>query len=242
MRPSFGPIARRSGLAAVAAIALLLAACGSSGASTAPQSAAQLIQKASTKFAQDSSLHFTLTTTGAAAGVYDVTSAEGDLQRPDKLQVTSGTDEVSQGATIGFAVIFIGTTQYLDLGKTGKYSITNALPNLLLIFDPNNGIGAILSQFQNPSAATSSTVGGVACWKTIGQVAVSLLAPFTGNSTPGNGTVQTTLWIGQSDGQIHQVQLVGAAASGDTAQTTRVITLSKFNESISIVAPSVSGS
>ncbi len=236
-------IAHTAPIAALALALTLLAACGGSSAATSsPYSATQLIQKASTNFAADSSLHFKLTAVGIAPGTYSVTSADGDVVRPDKLQVTSGTIEPSQGFLIGFAVVIIGSQQYIDLGDTGHFASTNVLPDLLIIFDPHQGIGAILNQFQGASTPAADNVSGVACWKITGTVDSTLLDPITGNTSTVSSPVQTTLWIGQSDSQIHQVKLVGIATSGDTSQTARTITLSQFNENVSIVAPSISGS
>jgi lipoprotein LprG len=220
---------------ALAGLCLVLAACGSS-AKTSPYTSPQLIQKASTNFAQDSALHFTLTATNIAPGDFAVTQAHGDVVRPDKIEI-HGIDEITSGVTAGIGIIIIGSNQYVSFGDTGTYKATNQLPDLLAIFSPSQGIGAILSQMQNPSSPVDDTVNGVDCWRITGTVSSTLLAPITGNppATPTN--VKTTLWIDQNDYQFNQVVLDGVAATGDTPNTTRTFVLSRYNETVTITAP-----
>ncbi|MBA3825267.1 MAG: LppX_LprAFG lipoprotein [Ktedonobacterales bacterium] len=224
-------------LGVLVSLTMLLAACGGSTA-TSPYTAEDLIQKASTNFAQDTALHFTLTAKDIVPGLYAVTAAEGDVVRPDKLKII-GSDMVSKGGTLGIGIIIIGANQYVDLGNIGKYHPTTGLPNLLAIFSPTEGIGSILNQLQSPSKPTADTVGGVACWKVNGTVTSSLLAPITGSSSTISTPVATQIWVGQTDLQIHQVTLTGKAADGDLDTTARTFVLSKFNETIAITAPNV---
>jgi len=232
-----GGALRRLLTGAVAGLFLVLAACGTSTtAKTSPLTAAQLIQKGSDNFAQDNALHFTLTASDIAPGLFAVTKAQGDVVRPDKLQI-HGIVEATQGFSTGIGIIFVGPKQYVSLGDTGTYQNTSGLPNLLNIFSTSQGIGAILSQLQNPSTPTDDTVNGVECWKITGTVSSTLLAPITGSppATPTN--VQTLLWIGQSDNQIHQVTLNGKATDTDKDTTVRTFDLSNYNETVTITAP-----
>jgi hypothetical protein len=223
------------------ALTCLLAACGGGGGTTTTSSltSAQLIQKANTNFGNDTALHFTLSAQNIPPAAFAVTQAHGDVVRPDKLEA-HGLDEVTQGQTVGVGIIFINGMQYVSLGDTGTYTTTTALPNLLTIFSPTQGIGAILNQLQNPSNPTADTVNGVACWRIVGTVTSTLLAPITGAPPATPTDVKSTLWIGQSDFQIHQVVLAGMAAQGDTANTVRTFVLSMFNETVTISVPPTS--
>lgn len=221
-------------------LACTLAACGGGGsAMTSPYTSAQLIQKANTNFGNDSALHFTLTATGIQPAEVAVTQAHGDVVRPDKLEI-HGLDLVSQGVTAGIGIIFINGKQYLSLGDTSTYTVTTTLPNLLNIFSSTQGIGAILNQLQNPSNPTADTVNGVACWRITGTVTSTVLAPITGSPPTTPTDVKTTLWIGQSDFQIHQVTLAGMAAQSDTPNTVRTFDLSMYNETVTISVPPTS--
>jgi hypothetical protein len=224
-----------------AVLACALAACGGGGSTTTTSSltSAQIIQKANTNFGNDTALHFTLTAQNIQPAAFAVTQAHGDVVRPDKLEI-HGLDMPSAGVTAGIGIIFINGMQYLSVGDTGTYTITTILPNLLNIFSPTQGIGAILNQLQNPSNPTSDTVNGVACWRITGTVTSTVLAPITNNPPTTPTDVKTTLWIGQSDFQIHQVTLAGMAAQGDTANTIRTFDLSMYNETVTISVPPTS--
>ncbi len=224
----------RTPIALIAITLIFLTACGTTK-TTPPPTATQLLQTASDHFTNDSAMHFHLTASNIAPGLYAVTDAQGDVVRPDKL-AAQGSVEVTKGLNAGIGVVFIGQDQYLALGGSA-YTKSTLLPNLLLIFDPNQGIGAILKQVANPSTPVADTVQNLAVWKITGTVPSTTLAPFTGSTSTQSTPIQTTLWIGQSDGQIHQVLLVGQAADGDNPQSTRTIVLSNFNEQVTITAP-----
>jgi hypothetical protein len=224
-------------LGALLSLTMILVACGDNSTATSPYTADELIQKANTNFAQDGAIHFTLAAKNIPPGLFSIIQAEGDVVRPDKLQL-SGADFISTQNSPHISIIFVGGNQYVDLTGTGtNYSKTNALPNLLNIFSSTEGIGAILLQVQQPSKPTADTVNSVACWKVNGTVASSLLAPITGGNASTSTPVQAQMWIGQSDLQIHQVTLIGKAVDGDQDNTTRTFVLSKFNESITITPP-----
>lgn len=226
----------RSALASLlVALALVCAACSSSTNTKPPLSSTQMIQKASANFTTDNSLHFTLTADNIAPGIYAVRQADGDVVRPDKMKIT-GKSEIAAGFLANIGIILIGSNQYLSAGG-GSYAPTSGLPDLLSIFSPNKGIGAILTQFQGPSDPTADTVGGVSSWKITGMVDSQLLAPFTGSTATTGTPIKTTLWIGKADYQIHQVTLLGKASDTDTAQSVRTFTLSNFNEQVTITAP-----
>jgi hypothetical protein len=225
-------------LGALLSFALCLVGCSGTSIPVSPYTADVLIQMANTNFAQDNALHFTLTAKNIQPGLYAVTQAEGDVVRPDKMKIV-GSDMVTKGGTVGIGIIFVDGKQFVDLGNTGTYRTTTGLPNLLTIFSPTEGIGAILNQIQQPSKPTASKAGGVDCWKVTGTVTSSLLAPITGSSGASSNPVQTEIWVGQKDLQIYQVTLTGQAADGDQTDTARTFVLSNFNESITITAPPV---
>lgn len=230
-RRSLAPFA-----AVLLGLALMLAACGGSSTAHAPD-ATTLIQTANDNFARDNTLHFAITASNIAPGLYSVTDGNGDVMRPDKMKVL-GSVEASKGLSVGIGIVIIGTDQYVDLGATGKYMQSNGLlPNLVAIFDPNNGIGAILKQFQNATPPVADTLNGLATWKTTGTVPSTALNPITGSTSTTATPIMTTLWVGQADGQIHQVKLVGNAITGDTDQSTRIFTLSNFNQPVTIAVP-----
>jgi hypothetical protein len=229
---------RAGALGLLAAIGIFGVACGgSSTVAKPPFTATEMIQKASVNFAADNALHFTLTADNIAPGLYAVRTAQGDIVRPDRMKIT-GKSEITKGFLANVGIIIVGQNQYLDAGGTGAYKPTSGLPDLLAIFSANQGIGAILNQFQSPSAPVAAQdAAKISCWKITGTVDSTLLAPFTGSTSTTPSPVNATLWIGQADYQIHQVTLQGKAADDDTDQSVRTFTLSNYNEQVTISAP-----
>ncbi len=230
---------RRAGWGTIGLIAvMMLATCGTS---TPPPPAGTLLTKASTSFNNDTSLHFTYAAKNIAPGFLSVTSASGDLVRPDKMSITGVVEPVPNiSASVG--IIIIGQNQYLNI--TGKWTTSSIVGSLLHAFDADQGVGGIITKLQNPSKVTAENVKiddshTVTCWKVSGTTTAGLLAPITQGSATDATPLQATLWVGQSDNQVYKVDLVGKAITGDSATTDRNFILSKFGEQVTITAPTL---
>lgn len=228
------PSRRRLPAAALTALVLLLAACG--GGAKAPDSAT-LLKNAQTKFNATSTFHFIMTVTNPGPvppGGYNINSASGDVQRPDKLSATAT-------ASIGFAsadvkLIIIGSQEWITDPITQKFSPTTDFSSFLAIFDPTNGIGSLLGEVQSPSKASSGSANGASCWKVSGAVPPDKLTPIFGSIT-ATSPVPTTVCIDKTSNELDSVTLTGAITSGDTAQTSRTFYLSNFDKPVSIQPP-----
>lgn len=221
---------------AVLATVLLLAACGGGGGAKTPDSAT-LLKSAQTKFNATSSFHFIMTVANLGpvpVGGYNITGAKGDVQRPDKLSAKAT-------ASIGFAsadvsLIIIGANEWITDPITQQYQPTTDYASFLAIFDPNQGIGSLLGQVQNPSKASSGSSNGASCWKISGTVPPDKLTPIFGSIT-ATAPVPTIACIDKTSSELDSVTLNGAITSGDTAQTTRTFYLSNFDKPVSIQPP-----
>lgn len=223
---------------------LALAACGGGGQNT--PSAQSLIQDAQKAINTDSTFHFKLKTDHPgtpSAGTLTIDTADGDVKRPDQLK---GTATVSMGGP-EFDVQFIG------IGNQ-QWIMTPLAPNMWVpadqygidlskVLDPNTGVGALLGAIQNPKNVGDDNISGDGdCWLVEGTVPSGALAAVVGGDPNGTTPIDTTVCVAKNlDGknlrQPYEIIIKGAAAEGDTAQTTRTFTLSKFNESIDIQPP-----
>jgi hypothetical protein len=219
--------------------ALALSACGSQ----APD-ASSLIHDGQKAINTDKAFHFKMKLdhpgTGSAASI-SIDAADGDVQRPDKAK---GTATVSQGgAAIDVQFIGIGKQQYALTPLSPSWMPVNLGINLGQLLDPKAGVGAILGAMQNPKNIGDDTVlNDGDCWLVEGTVPAGALAPITGGDPTATTPLDTTVCIAknldaQGLRQPYQIVLKGIAADGDTAQTTRTFTLTKFNESIDIEPP-----
>ncbi len=237
LHPHRGGAARLMALVLFGALAL--SACGS----TAPDTSS-LIHDAQKAINTDKAFHFKMKLdhpgTGTAAGI-SVDAADGDVQRPDKAK---GTATVSQGGpAIDVQFIGIGSKQYALTPLSPTWMQIQLGINLGQLLDPRTGVSAILGDMQNPKNVGDDTVlNDGDCWLVEGTVPAGVLAPITGGDPSSTTPIDTTACIAKNlDArglrQPYQIVLKGIATDGDTAQTTRTFTLTKFNESIDIEPP-----
>ncbi len=215
-------------LLALLALALLLAACDNSGNTT--PSAQSLIKSAQQAIQKVTAYHFNLKAKNiGTGGKLPITSADGDIKVPDRLKATA---TISGNAV---QIIAIGSQQYINL--FGGWQTISGLIDPRTLSDPKTGVSAILGHIQNPSQPTDSSVNGTNCWLIKGKLDPTLLAGITGGGAPAGTLDNVSACIGKADNLPYQIVITGPAAQGDTAQTSRTITLSKFNETITINPP-----
>ena len=223
---------------ATVALILLLVGCGGSNSTKTP-SAQQLIKNAQAAIQKVSSYHFNLKSQNiGTSSQLLIQSADGDIVVPDKLQATANA--TVSGATVQAQMIAIGAKQYINV--FGGWQQMTGLLDPRVLSDPQTGVAAILGQMKNPSTPTDANSDGVPCWSINGKLDATYLAGITGGGAPAGTQDDVTVCIGKSDNLPYLIVIKGIAAQGDTAQTTRTFKLSKFNEKITIVAPTVTGS
>lgn len=224
-------------LCGMLALVLILAGCGGGNTPKAP-SAQQLIKNAQAAIQKVTSYHFNLKAQNiGTTSPLPIQSADGDIVVPDKLQANANV--LFSGTTVQARIITIGNDEYLNI--LGGWQKTSGLLDPRTLADPQTGVAAILGQLQNLSTPSDSSSNGTPCWSINGKLDASHLAGITGGGAPAGTMDDVTTCIGKSDNLPYLIVVKGIAATGDTVSTTRTFTLSKFNEQISIVAPTVAG-
>ena len=220
----------------------LLSACGDSQQTPG---ASSLIHDAQKAINTDTAFHFKMKLehpgTPSAQGL-EIDAADGDVVKPDKIK---GTATVTQGSIpVDVQYIGIGSQQWLLTPLSPNWESASDLGiDLGKLLDPNTGISAVLGAMQNPKNAGDDTIlNDGDCWLVQGTVPAGDLAPITGGDPTATNAVDTTVCVAKNTDskglrQPYEVILKGVVADGDTAQTTRTFTLSKFNESVDIQPP-----
>jgi hypothetical protein len=242
MRPIDAPVfaaARRARTvlapaAALLAALLVLAGCG--GGSTAPSSST-LLKNAQTTFDADTSFHFLMDVSHPGpvpAGGYNITTAEGNVQRPSSMKADATAD--AGFAAVNVTLIIAGDKEWITDPITGKFIATTQYGSFLNIFDAHQGIGSLLTRIKNPSSPTDGDANGVSCWKISGTIAAADIGTLFGQLQT-NQPIPVTVCIGKSDNQLDSAALTGLIVGGDTAQTVRTFYLSNFNKPVTIATP-----
>ncbi|HEY1354437.1 MAG TPA: LppX_LprAFG lipoprotein [Ktedonobacteraceae bacterium] len=218
------------------ALVALLMGCG--GSNPSAPSARQLIRDAQVAIGKVTAYHFTLKSQNiGTTGSLPIQSADGDIVVPDRLQANA--DVVFNGGSAQAQIIAIGNTQYVNV--LGSWQQTSGLLDPRVLSDPQTGVAALLGHVQNPDTPAESSSNGTPCWNINGKLQASYLAGITGGGVPAGTTDDVTVCIGKNDMRPYLIVVKGIAATGDTAQTVRTFTLSKFNEQITIVPPTGAG-
>ena len=225
-------------LALVTALAVswLLTACGSS---TPHRSASQLLTKAKSTADSASSVHFNLTSKNVPLTGTNLIGGQGDLVRPSSMK---GSFSVAvSGFTANVKVVAVGDAFYAQLPFSAHYQKTNpsdyGLTNPAGLLDPDKGLTKLLEEAQNPKLGSTVRVNGELL-QTVDFTVPGNSIPVLPDDNPSE-PVQVTVAIDPATYQLRIVTLVGPFASS-SSNSTYVVTLSNYNEHVSITLPSSS--
>lgn len=246
-------ISLRHSLALVAfcmASILLLSSCRvpwkhatnvNAAAAHAPKpSVSQLLTSLQKNFRTVSSFHVVLQVQNpgpVGADQVQIRSANGDVIMPDKVKAQASV--ILSGQSVSVNLISVGDNQFITDPITGQWRVIKGVLDPRTLTNPDTGIISLVSKVQNVSEPVSDVVNNVPCWRIKGQLDAKYLAFFTGGGVPAGTMLKTTACIGKGDSLPYQVSVVGLAAAGDSAQTTRTFDISNYNEAITITAPQI---
>lgn len=229
------------------ACALLIAGCtppwqhSASASSLGPKPTAQQVLTAVQKnFRSVTSFHVTMKTDNlgvSASGQIQIRDADGDVLMPDKVRAQASVLLSGQAMTVN--LISVGTQQFITDPITGQWRVVKGVLDPRTLTNPDTGIIALAGKLQNVTGPTADNVNGTPCWRVNGLLDAKYLAFFTGGGVPAGTMLKTSICAGQDDSLPYEISVVGEAANGDTSQTSRTFFISKYNESLSIVAPQV---
>jgi len=200
----------------------------------------QLLTSLQKKFRSTSSFHVTMEVQNPGPVEQDhiqIRNANGDVSMPDKVKAQATVIMSGQSLTVN--LISVGDNQFITDPVTGQWRVIKGVLDPRTLTNPNTGIISIVNKVQNVSQPTSAVVDGNPCWQITGQLKAKDLAFFTGGGVPDGTMLQTVACIGKGDSLPYLVSVTGQAAAGDTLQTTRIFTMSNYNETINIVAPQI---
>lgn len=227
---------------AVAAVALAIVGAltaGGCGSSTPKVSAATLLQKAKSTADAAHAVHFVLSSTGVTLSGTNLVNGRGDLVRPSSLQGSFGV--AISGFTANVKVVSVGNTFEAELPFSGHYTKTDpsnfGLKNPAELLDPATGLTSLLTLAQAPKLGPSERQGGELL-DTVSYTVPGRAVPVIPDANPSE-PVQLTVAVDPSSYQLRTVTLTGPFTSA-TSNCTYVVTLSNYNEHVSVTLPSAS--
>lgn len=163
-----------------------------------------------------------------------IREVEGDVVKPDGLSV-SFSGSVGTGFAIKASLIALGDEGYMTDPLTGKWTAGPTGVSALGFFDPSRGVEAMMSEVVQPALLRVDEDDGPS-FTLAGRLAAEALAPLVGKTLEGS-IVQVELTIHAERLHLLEARFTGVVTPTDSADTVRVITLSGFDEPISIKAP-----
>lgn len=226
----------KPGLVALAGL-VVLAGCGggSTSGSSAP-SEAQIVQRTEAKTSALKSFHFVYAVQDPPSGGsgLNLTAADGDVLVPGKLKASvSGT---YAGVPLSSQVVFVGAKSYLKNPLSGAWQSFRTAASPIGYFDPSRGVLAVIRKSRTLRLDGSATVGGAATYRLHGPMAATDVASFL-ITKPGSAQVQVDLYVDKHDFLLRRVVVTGPVNGSEPKGITRVITLSRFDEAVTVTPP-----
>jgi len=220
----------------------LVAACGGGGEKAAPTpanlpSADEILPKVVERVGALKSFHFRLEHENGLTPIpFDLKlrTAEGDVQVPDRMKAELETDVA--GALLRVEGVGIGDEGWMTNPFSHDWQSLPKGTTISAILDPAAGIHAVAGSLQDVRVAGVEKVGGDNTYLLEGQVDSAVLKAAAPIAEAGL-TVNVKIWVGVDDYNIRQVRLEGPFAPGEPENIVRILSLSKFDEPVSIEPP-----
>ena len=160
-----------------------------------------------------------------------VTEADGTVVSPDAVSVEFA------GTLGSFAVrsslITLGDDSYMTNPLTNAWEQVAREVSPLGFFDPQRGIGSMMTEVNSPVLAEKSDESYVI----EGSLPVEALQPLLGSSLMEGNTVDVRLTIDTDNLFLQRAILDGRLTVSEPDGVVRTITLSEFNEQVTIEPP-----
>ncbi len=172
---------------------------------------------------------------------FALVSATAAVRLPDASDTTYTVRD--KDVQIGFEVVILGGHAYLKPPFLRFAELTAAqaavIPDLAKLFDPTNGLPAVIPKGRNPQYQAADQVDGVDSHRvsaTYSAEQIKGLLPQLSSL----GDVSAVIWVGGSDHYIRKAVLTGKFGDNGTDSTVEV-DLSGFNGTVSIASPARQG-
>lgn len=218
-------------------IIAVVGGCTKQAATPTPLTAEQIIDKSSQNMEDITSFHFALDQAGGGTPIamgIEMKKASGDVVRPDRLKMTiKGT---FSGMVLEVEMITVSGVIYMTNPLSGKWEIPPEEFNILSVLDPNAFIASVMRDITGLVKLDDEESGGVTCYHLSGSINSDDLSAITGSSVKGVA-INVEVWVGKDDLLLRTVKLTGKITEAEVPGIVRTLSLSDFDEAVSIELP-----
>ncbi|MGI8644624.1 MAG: LppX_LprAFG lipoprotein [Thermomicrobiales bacterium] len=231
--------------------ATVLVACGDDDAdgdsslatatSDAALTATRILGVASDRLDATRTVHFTLGVEGRTYidedNTIQILSAEGNLQRPDRVQASFVANLLGR-ANVTIRIITVGAvTWWTDL-VSGAWGL--APPEIgydaSVLFDDAIGLAPVLRAFTTSERAGIDQIDDADAYHITGRMPRSVIDDVTANTLSGE-TVEVQVWIDRATSNILRVVVTELEDVPDADRVTWTLDISRHDEPITIEPP-----
>jgi len=231
---------RRAVIGSALAATLLSTRVLPAQAQSAPDAVA-ILSAASLGLAEIESLHFTLDIEGETyideSKAIRLESAEGDLVRPDKVNVEFQV-RLLGATTVSIRMITIGTDSWTTDLITGNWG--EAPPefgyNPSVLYDNQDGLGPVMGKLKGAEIAGTEKIDDRGAYRVTGTATSEVILPLTAGTMTGN-EVAIELWIDVETSDLLRVKVVEPESEAKENSATWEMNFSAFNETVEIEPP-----
>ena len=161
----------------------------------------------------------------------DIIEAEGDVVSPDSVSIDF-SGRFGGRFAMRASLITIGDDSYMTNPLSGNWEEVAAEVSPLGFFDPQQGIGAMMTGLRNPILTSKDGTE----FRIEGDLDVQALRPLLGSVTQ-DGIVRVEVTLDKDTLYLKKAVIEGRATASEPDGVVRTITLSGYDEPISIIAP-----
>jgi hypothetical protein len=199
-----------------------------------------LLEMASRRLAETTSVHFVLDVTGDtfvdSAGSIRILGAEGDLVRPDRVRTTFQADVLGRAITL--QLITIGDTSWTTNVLTGEWGDAPLefayRPDVL--FSTQDGIGPMMGRVEEVERLEDEDVSGRQTYHLRALVDESFVGPLTYYTIKGS-PVTVDLWIDQETHDLVRARMAEPPGPDRPSPAVWTLDLSHHDEDVEIEPP-----
>ncbi len=200
-----------------------------------------VLTAASERLAAVDTLHFTLNIEGETfideTEAIQLESAEGDLARPDKVNVEFQV-RLLGATTVSIRMITIGLDSWTTDLITGNWG--DAPPefgyNPSILYDNQDGLGPVMGKLDGAEIAGVQEIEDREAYHVKGTATAEIIAPLTAGTMTGDA-VAIELWVDVETSDLLRVKVVEPESEAKENPATWEMNLSAFNEPVDIESP-----
>ena len=213
----------------------------SPAASPLTDAATEVLNRASVRLGEVSSIHFDLDVDGTTfideGQSIQLLSAEGDIARPDRVRASFSAN-VEQTANVTIQIVTIGATTWWTNLVSGEWGPAPAEIgyDASVLFDETVGLGAVLRQFGSVSRFDEEEFDGDPAYHIAATVPRTLIDAVTANTLDGE-LVDVDVWVGRDGLDILRVVVRETSATGSDDISRWILDVSDHDEPVTIDPP-----